>query len=119
MRAIEAAEVDQMAQLAALVELLDLVAHRLSLIHCSAIRHAATRSVLSRPDAAAQKAGAARVRELALRRDRGQRLVDGGDRQPVALAELCHERADRARDLRRAFAFGQADDELRGTPIAR
>ncbi len=47
--AIEKAEVDQMAQLAALVELLDIDGHRVSLIHCSAIRHAATRSVLSRP----------------------------------------------------------------------
>src|SRR5207342_1083415 len=68
-------------------------------------------------DAAAQVAGATRVRELALRLDRGERLVDGRHRQLVALAELYHERADRARDRRRAFALWEADHELRGTPL--
>src|SRR5262249_41648875 len=69
-------------------------------------------------DSAAQKSGAARAGELALRRGGGQGLVDGRDGESIALAELRHERACRARDPRRgACAFGQPDDELRGPPF--
>ena len=68
-------------------------------------------------DAAAKIPGSALFRELGLGGGRGQRLVDRRDGQAVALGQCRGERARPPRDRCRAFAFGNADDELRRSPV--
>ena len=89
-----------------------------SFIHCSAIKHAADAVDAALADAAAKIPGSALLRELRLRGRRGQRLVDGRDRQPVALGQAPPRRRARARAMAsRAVAFGHADDELCRPPV--